>query len=116
MRVTFETPRVGGLCNAEPLPSGGDWPGGAQLIVVLYEFGDPNPIGASGSPTAKPLSHNRRQHRDLSSYTVPPSRSIRGEGAGAVTNPPHVFAGLADSARDRHSVELRHADGSSVRS
>jgi hypothetical protein len=97
LRTLFETPPMRALGSAVHLPDGREWPGTAQLLVVLYEPGDPNPIGASGYPTAKPLSHYRKQG-DLRNYTVRPSPSMRGDGLGPVTLPPDVFAGLGDNA------------------
>lgn len=96
LRIIFQTPPIRAL-SSQRLPDGSERPGVAQLLVVLYEPGDPNPIGASGFPTAKPLAHYR-QHGDLKRYTVPLSPSIRGEDLGPVLIPANVLTGLAENA------------------
>ena len=97
MRVLFETPPMPALSKAERLPDGSDWPGTAQLVVTLYEAGDPNPIGASGWPTAKPLTH-WRNHTAGRDGTVNLSPNIHGPGLGQVTLPKDIFKGLPDTA------------------
>lgn len=97
MRVLFETPPVRALSSAERLPDGSDWPGTAQLVITLYDPRDPNPIGASGYPTAKPLTH-WRNHSAGRDGTVNLSPSIHGPGLGPVTLPQDIFRGLPDTA------------------